>query len=259
MDRRVTAVNRRLSKEHPISRSLLAPIFSDSEFTPAGHAATLLKKGKLMEQLAGARELQKRRVSLADMKLLQYDLPMSCRTILLSLGVIGRRSRTNRDYIWEVLANLYGCQSPAIWRQLLGSEYEHAWQILREAETRFPGNPSDWLGLQDSFNNIVVRQFFDFLKNCSLGGHSKTIDRKGDLVDYGKLIAKRTPFDSSYSQVADVLRILHDRRNRIPGSHPYSKKGGSQSRWLTKVEQKTMVPKLKIAFDNIASVVQQNI
>ena len=259
LDRRVTAVKKRLAEEHPISRSLLAPFFSDSEFAPSGHASMLLKKGKLMEQLAGARELQRRKVSLADMELPQDDLPMSCRTILLSLGVIRRRNRTNRDYVREVLANLYGCQCPAIWRQLLGSEYEHAWQILREAEASFPGKRSEWLGLQDSFNDIVVRQFFDFLKNGNLGGYSKTIDRNGNLVDYGNLIAQGNLFDSSYPLVADALRILHDRRNRIPGSHPYAKKGGSQNSWLTKVEQKNMVPKLKLAIDNIAALVQQNI
>lgn len=259
LDRRVTAVKKRLTNEHPVSRSLLAPIFSDSEFTPSGHIVTLLKEGTLMEQLAGARELQKRRVSLADMEILQDDVSMNCRTILLSLGVIRRRYRTNRDYVREVLGKLYGCKCPPIWRQFLGPEYEHAWQILREAEAHYIGKRSEWLALQDSFNDIVVRQFFEILRKCNLGGHSKTIDRKGDLVDYGKLIAQGSPFDSSYSQEADALRLLHDRRNRIPGSHPYAKKGGSQNQWLSKVEQETIVPRLKLALDGIATIVQQNV
>ena len=258
LDKRITSIKKRLANEHPISRSLLAPIFSENEFTPAGHAVTLLKDGNLIEQLAGARELQKRKISLADLELRQNDLSMCCRTILLSLGVIRRRSKTNRDYIGEVLAKLYGCQFCQIWRLLLDSEYELAWQILREAEARFPGHHSEWLALQDSFNDIVVRQFFIFLQNYNLGGHSKTVDRNGDLVSYGNLISQGTPFDSSYPQVADTLRLLHDRRNRIPGSHPYAKKGGAQNRWLTEIEQRNMVPKLQLALENIAADVQQN-
>ena len=185
-------------------------------------------------------------------------LLMRCKTILMSLGVIRRRNRTRRDYVREVLSKLYGCHCPPIWRQLLGSEYEHAWQILREAGARFPGHYSEWLGLQDSFNDILVRCFFDFLKSCNLSGHSTTVNSKGDLVPYGLLISQTTPFDSQYPIEANAFRMLHDRRNRVPGSHPYSTKGGSQNKWLTKDEQIKIVPKLRLALDNIAAVVQRN-
>ena len=74
LDRRITNIKRRLAKEHPVSRSLLAPIFNGSEFAPTGHAVTLLKEGNLMGQLAGARELQKRSVTLAELNLQQNDL-----------------------------------------------------------------------------------------------------------------------------------------------------------------------------------------
>ena len=259
LDRRVTNIRKRLAKEHSISRSLLAPILADSEFTPTGHAATLLKEGNLMEQLAGARELQKRSVTLADLDLQQDDLSMCCRTVLMSLDVIRRRNRTGRDYVMEVLAKLYGCQSLPVWRQLFGTEYEHAWQILREAEARFTGSYSEWLGLQDSFNDIVVRQLFDFLSIRQLRGYSKTKDRNGNLVRYGSLVANGTPFDKMYPQEANALRVMHDRRNKIPVSHPYAQKGGAQNKWLTMDEQSSMVPKLRFALDSIAAVVLQHI
>ncbi|MBL0379402.1 MAG: hypothetical protein JKP90_16270 [Desulfofustis sp. PB-SRB1] len=107
-----------------------------------------------MEQLAGARELQKRKVTLASLGLRQRDLSPSCKTALASLGVIGRRHRvTQRDWISECLAELYGCSDKKIWHLLLGTEYEHALQLLIEAKARFSGAYSDWLGLQDGFGD----------------------------------------------------------------------------------------------------------
>ena len=258
LDRRVTSIRRRLTKEHPISRSLLAPILSDQEFAPNGPAVALLREGGLMEQLAGARELQRRNLALETLELQQNELPMACRTALMSLGVIRRRQKINRDYVSEVLANLYGCRSALMWRQLLGPEYELAWQILSEAEALFSGAYSDWLGRQDSFNDIVVRQLFGFLKSNKLNGYSKTVGTNGKLVHYGVLIAKGHPFDTAYPNEADALRIVHDRRNRLPGSHPYDLKGGAQNTWLTKDEQKLLVPKLRYALNSIALVVQHN-
>ena len=218
-----------------------------------------LLKGTLMEQLAGARELQKRNVTLDMIGLRQDNLQTSCKTILLSLGVIGRRRRIRKDYIGETLKKLYKCQHPFIWGEVLDSEYQHALQILVEAEARFLSARSEWLGLQDSFNDVVVRQFFDFLKNKNLNGHSKTIGRKGELVKYGSLISKGTPFDTYYLSEARVFRHLHERRNKLPGSHPYDQKGGAQNKWLTKREQNFLVSQLRITFDKIAEVVKQNL
>lgn len=248
----------RFATEHPISRSLLAPIFGEREFSAKGNIVKLLK-GNLMEQLAGARELQKRNIGLSTTGLRQDDLQTSCKTILLSLGVIGRRYKVGKDYIGEMLKNLYMCQHPPIWHQLLHSEYEHALQILVEAEAIFSSARSQWLGLQDSFNDIVVRQFFDFLKSKNLDGYSKTIGRNGELVRYGSLISEGSPFDTAYPSEAETFRHLHHRRNKLPGSHPYDQKGGLQNKWLTKQEQKFLISKLKTAFDKIAEVVEQNL
>ena len=250
-------IGRRLSKEHETSRSLLAPIFRDKEFSSKGHAAALLR-GKFMEQLAGARELQKRKITLNSLGLRQRDLPPSCNTALLSLGAIRRRHRTDKDYIREVLVRLYECNHSPIWPGLLGSEYEHALQILIEAEARFPGARSDWLALQDSFNDLVVRQFFEFLKNKSLNGHSKIVDRNGQLVRYGSLITAGSPFDTAYPSEAKMFRTMHDRRNGLPGSHPYSQKGGARNKWLDKNERDSFVSELKNTLDSIAAVVAQN-
>lgn len=251
-------IGRRLSAEHSISRSLLAPIFQEREFSKGGHAVTLLK-GDLMEQLAAAREMQKRQVTLNNLGLRQRDLPASCRNALGSLGVIRRHHRrTERDWIGDVLSSLYGCKRSSIWRNLLGTEYEHALQILIEAKARSPGAHSEWLALQDSFNDIVVRQFFGFLKTKGIAGYSKTIDKNGQLVNYGNLIAMGTPFDSEYATVARAFRAVHDRRNRLPGSHPYEQKGGARNRWLSKKEQESLAPHIRNGLDVIIVFVETN-
>jgi len=249
---------RRLFKEHPISRSLLAPIFRDREFSSGGHAITLLK-GSLMEQLAGVRELQKRNLTLASLGLRQRDLAPSCKTALASLGVIGRRHRiAGRDWIAECLVELYGCSDKKIWHILLGTEYEHALQLLIEAKARFSGAYSDWLGLQDGFGDLATRKFFEFLQVKGLNGHSKTVGNDGKLVDYGILLAAGNPFDRAYPEATAALRMLHDRRNKLPGSHPYDKKGGAKNKWLTKNERDLLAPKAKSALDILASAVEQN-
>ena len=210
-------------------------------------------------QLAGVRELQKRNVTLTSLGLRQRDLATSCKTALASLGVIGRRHRiAERDWIAEYLTELYGCNEKKIWRELLGTEYEHALQLLIEAKARFAGAYSEWLGLQDSFGDIVTRQFFAFLKRKGLNGHSKTVGNDGKLVDYGNLLAAGTPFDAAYPVAATTLRTLHDRRNKLPGSHPYDKKGGTKNKWLIKRDRDLLVPKARIALDELATVFEQN-
>ncbi len=249
-------VGKRLASESPMSRALLAPIFHDCEFTRSGYIRMLLK-GTLEEQLASARELQRRRVSLGALGLRQRDLSAVCRNALRSFGVIHRRQHIELDWIAERLVSIYGCADVQIWRLLLGTEYEHALQILIEAEARFPGAYSEWLGLQDSFNDITMRQFFTFLKTKGLPGHSK-LSSGGQLVKYGSLIAPGSPFDKQYPTEADHLRKIHNRRNQLPGSHPYDEKGGAKNRWLKKIERDSLAVSTRSSLEKIASVVKAN-
>jgi hypothetical protein len=246
-------LGRRLASQTPISRALLAPVFPIKEFRSNGQAKALMK-GIIEEQLAGARELQKRNISLNSLGLRQRDLPSLCRNSLRALGVIRRTRRIQSDWIAEILVRLYGCADIRLWRPLMGGEYEHALQILIEAEARYPGAYSEWLALQDSFNDIVVRQFFKFLKAKGLPGHLEIIQGK-KLVKYGSLILAGSPFDKQYSTEASQLRQIHNRRNQLPGAHPYNEKGGAKNRWLTKKEQKNLSLAVKKTLDKIISVV----
>jgi len=249
-------LGRRLSSENPISRALLAPIFPDREFSSSGQIITLLK-GTLLEQLASARELQKRNISLTSIGLRQQSLKPTCRNALHSLGVIRRRHKTtSTDWIANTLHELYSNNKKLIWHKLLETEYEHALQILVEIRARYPTAYSDWLGLQDSFNDIIVTRLFEFLEANGLPGHSRTTGSNGKLVMYGALLRKGASFDATYPDIASRFRKIHDRRNKIPGSHPYDSKGGSKNKWLKRPERDTLVSNLRVALNEITTLIE---
>lgn len=252
----LSRLGKRLASESPISRALLAPAFPDKEFNQSGYVRALLK-GTLEEQLAATRELQRRNVSIETLGLRQQDLSSLCRNSLRALGVIRRRHRIETDWIAERLRTLYKCADVHVWHSLMETEYEHAIQLLIEVEARFHGAYSEWLSLQDSFNDIVIRQFFAFLKAKSLPGHSK-LSNSTKLTKYGSLIAPGSPFDRHYATEAAMLRKIHNRRNQLPGSHPYDEKGGAKNRWLTKQERNDLVLAVKNSLDKIADVVKVN-
>lgn len=252
----LSSLGRRLASESPLGRALLAPILSEKEFTPTGSAKTMLR-GTVEEQLAAVREIQRRNISLRTLGLCQRDLSPLSRNSLRALGIIHRRQRVETDWIADKLVALYGCPNVRVWRLLLGTEYEHASQILIEAEARFLGARSEWLALQDSFNDVAVRQFSLFLRAKGLPGHSKP-SAGGRIAKYGNLIAVGSPFDKHYATEAALLRKIHDRRNQLPGSHPYSEKGGKRNRWLTKRERDTLSVAARDSLGRIAGAVETN-
>ncbi len=250
-------LGRRLASECSVSRALLAPIIPDREFSKDGCLEDLLK-GSIEEQLAAAREMQKRGLSLNSVGIRQRNLPSTCRNSLKALGVVRRQYRDERDWIAETLASLYGCAEVRVWRGLFTTEYEFASQILMEAEAMFPTSYSNWLKLQDSFNDILVRELFRFMESKGLPGHSRTVARNGNLVKYGILISVDSPFDRNHNAIADKLRRLHNRRSRLPGSHPYDERGGARNHWLTKKERDTLVSSFIGCLNDIVSFLQEH-
>jgi hypothetical protein len=120
----------------------------------------------------------------------------------------------------------------------------------------FDSAPSNWLSLQDSFNDVLVRQLFDYLDSQGMPGHARTKGKGGKLIDFGILLQVGAPFDTTYPNEAALLRSVHERRNQLPGSHPYDKKGGAKNRFLKKAEQRSLVAKLKEVYEKIAIIVK---
>lgn len=254
-EEKLSQIGKRLQKENPISRALLAPLLPSTEFAPNSIVTDLLR-GRLCEQFAGARELQRRKIKLNALGLRQRNLPDSCKRALLALGIVKRRHiLSNRDWIALDLRKLYGCNNLEIWRRMLGTEYEHALQILIEAKNRFLIDYSGWLNQQDSFNDAVIRKFFEFLRVRGLPGHSALVGGDGKLVNYGSLLQPAGPFATQYPAVANALRTIHDRRNLLPSSHPYDKNSGLQNQYLKGPEQRILVSNVRSSLNSLALVV----
>lgn len=199
----VRRIGNRLNGEKSLSRALLAPQFPDREFV-TGKAGPALFRGSTIEQMAGVRQLQVRQQSLNSIGLRPAQLSTVCQNTLRGLGIIRRRTGTrNRDYVAEHLVALYQCRTDRIWRKLLDTEYEHALQIILEARVRYDGAYSEWLSLQDSFNDILVRHFIVFLGQRGLPGSQRVVASNGNLVKYGNLISPNSPFDQNYSVDAE--------------------------------------------------------
>jgi len=252
------SIGNRLNAEIPMSRALLASRMPLTEFAPKRLAVKMLK-GTIEEQLAAARQLQIRNITLTKLELRQRNLSEVCQHSLRSLGVIRRVNQVSRDWIAERLRQRYGGNPKSIWRSLLGADYEHALQILIEADAMFDVAPSNWLQLQDSFNDAVVRQFISYLRQRGLpGGSQRTMGRDGQLVKYGNLIQSTSPFAIAFPDVSARLLKIHRRRNRLPGSHPYDQRGGTQNMWLTRTERDAMLNDVENALYDVATYVFNN-
>ena len=251
-------IGTRLKTEIPLSRALLASRMPASEFAPGGVAISMLK-GTVEEQLAAARQLQTRQCSLSKLNLRQGSLPKVCQHSLRALGVVRRVSRASQDWIAERLQQRHGGKVCAVWRSLLVAEYEHALQILIAADAMYDADPSPWLQLQDSFNDVVVRKFITYLQQRQRpGGNQAIINRKGELVSYGVLLQPTGPLAAAFPSIGENLRVIHARRSRLPGSHPYDAKGGARNAWLKRSERDDLLPRAGDALRDIAGYVANN-
>jgi len=257
-EERLCRIGTRLNSEHPLSRALLARRIPQTEFAPKRVVVSMLK-GTLEEQLAAARLLQTNNCSLSRLNLRQRDLSQVCRNSLRALGVIRRSRQLSSDWIGERLEQRYGKGLSQGWRSLLGTEYEHALQILIEADAMLELARSNWLQFQDSFNDIVTRQFILYLRNRKLpGGQQPIIDKGGRIVRYGILLQKKGPLAITFPRIHQNLLKVHDRRNKIPGSHPYDEKGGTQNKWLSPKERSLMLKCVGNALRDIATFVNDH-
>ncbi|RMF05941.1 MAG: hypothetical protein D6773_04810 [Alphaproteobacteria bacterium] len=175
--------------------------------------------------------------------------------VFRALGLVQRRRNAQVDQVGEILARRYGIPFVPKWRHVLGSEYTHALQILSQAEFVYDAGRSFWLQYQDSFNDILTRSFIDFLSRWSLAGAAATINRHGAPLDFGVLLDANQAFAQAHSQAAPGLRRVHNRRNRLPASHPYDRKTGLPSQFLTRREQSALCTALARAYHDMLVVI----
>ena len=217
-----------LKHQSALVQSLLSPVLPDAAFGERSAATAFLLRSVPEPGLSVCSALHARGVSLAALGIAEGSLRSQVANTLRELGVLSAPG-PQVDPIAEILDARYGVPRGKSWHLLLGGEYVHALGLLKQAEAAFDGGRSFWLTCQNSFNQTV---FLALQRHLSAVGHvaaCTTINRKGELVDYGVTLDASGPFSTNCSVTAACFRDMNTRRNRVPVAHPYDKKTATQT------------------------------
>lgn len=189
-------------------------------------------------------------LTLLDFPDVKVDLlHTQARNVFRAVGIIDSESGPI-DPIGEILTRRYGTQKWTGWKRLFGSKYNHAAQLLSQADAVFDSGRSFWLSHQNSFNNVLFLALQTHLNKKGLPGAMKTVGA-GKLLKFGLLVDANQKFAKHYPTIAEAFRKMNTRRNSLPGSHPYEEKGGIKTKHLQKGEQVNLVHRLSVAYANI--------
>lgn len=239
---------------HWLPRALLPPVFPERAFEANAAVPKLLLMKNLESGIAIAREMRNRGVVLSEIGLRQNQLDGRVQTVLKGLGIIQRRRNHLVDEVGKILGRRFGIQVEGVWPRLLGSEYEHGLQLLIEADPCYGPNRSQWLQVINSFNHMVCRAFIQWLHNNNMAGACALFKPDGGQTKFGNNVQPNAQFDSAYPVIASAFRESNNRRNRLPGSHPYDERGGARNEWLKLAEQRVLAGKLQRAYEQIFQV-----
>lgn len=171
------------------------------------------------------------------------------------IGVIKSTQVNLIDPIGEILHERYNILSWIKWKYLLGSEYDHALGILKQGDRLYLKSRDKWLANQDSFNNLVFLEMIKFLKKSNInGGNVNLLNRTGQLNSFGSLIKNQNDFTRTYPEIAAKLTTVHERRNNLPGSHPYNLKNYARTQPLRDSERAALTDILQKLYEQIIQV-----
>jgi hypothetical protein len=242
--------------ENALLQSLLVPIIPDDRYVKNDVISKLLRLTSYEPGIMLAEQLLKRKLTHRDFELRSTQLSSQVVNTYRALGII-RTPKFKIDPMGEIIAERYIIRKWRRWQELFQTDYVHALQILKWGEAIFNSGPSDWLKYQNSFNDALFRAFQRFLDAKGLPGIVKLTNRNGQIIDYGVLLDHGNQFSQNYQRIADSLRMFNKRRNDLPGSHPYDVKG-KKTKWLAKKEQKELLKRLKMAYEEIMQIVDNN-
>jgi len=249
----------RLLGQHEFTQMLLGEHLPENHYAREKVAHRILTTKRMEPSLAIGRAMRRRGQRLRDYGMRSRDVTDKVQNIFKGLGIIRRRRIVSRDYIGEALVRLYDCPPSTFWKALLYQDYEYALQILLEAEAAYNIDRSGWMRNQNSFNDMLVRAIIAALKAKRLpGGSVKLLNANNKLVSFGNLVQAGSAFDQNHPLIASGLREFNERRNTLPGSHPYSTKGGARNEFLTGRERDRFAASLKVVFVDVISMSVRN-
>jgi hypothetical protein len=131
----------------------------EEDYMKGGIAAELCPRPLPAPGMALAEEIVDRGLSLRQMGIATYRLSAEVKSVFQGLGLISGGSKPHFDQIGDILRTSYNLRPWRGWKVLLGSNYQHALQLLLTAENKFYSDRSGWLASQNSFNDLVFGHF----------------------------------------------------------------------------------------------------
>lgn len=256
-NKRTAKTKMALNKARDHTLALLAPALTEEEFKPGALVSSKLsdKSSAVAHPHLGI-YLVARGITAKTYGLKASDFTEEVRNVYRNLGLVRSGGVKRLDQVDELLRARFAIAPWTKWKKLLGSDYTHAVQLLTLADRLFDNSPSEWLSYQNSFNDILVRKVIGALTASGSTAAVKTVNKNGDLIKFGNLVQPGSAFDTGHPTITLGLRETNQRRNKIPGSHPYDEKGGAQNKFLKKAEQKAIIGKLKTSYDEIIRVLE---
>lgn len=242
-----TQHSRLLKYQAPLLQSLLAPVIPSSAFTKKTIPAAYLSHAEPEPGLSICSALHEHGLTPSTFGLGVGQLPSQVLNTLRELGIVSS-PRTRIDPIREILQGRYGIPTNSSWHKLLRAEYVHALSLLKQAEATFDSGRSFWLICQNSFNQTIFLAMQQHLHMIKHPGACKTIDGRGQLLNFGVTLDRNGKFSKNCPKISDCFREMNERRNRLPVSHPYQKKTTKQSQYLQVRERDRLVTKLCDAY-----------
>jgi hypothetical protein len=239
--------SRWLKSQTALLQSLCAPFLPDSAYSKGRTIEAFLRRSSPEPGLSVCSALHERQLSLSSLGLTAAGLPRQVTNTLRALGVVSSPTR-KIDPILELLRLRFGVPSDKSWHVLLGAEYVHALGLLKQADAAFYSGRSYWLACLNSFNQTI---FLALQRHLGASGHRAactTVNKKGQLVDFGVTLDPAGRFSTNCPTVARCFREMNTRRNQLPASHPYDKRTAAQSRYLKAHERNRFVAQLRIAY-----------
>lgn len=245
--------SRWLNYQEPLLQSFLAPVLPKDAFLTSGTVGKFLQRTAPEPGLSVCSALLEQGLDPSSFGLTISQLPTQVANTLRELGVIAGSGQAV-DPIAEILESRYGTPRGKSWRGLLGPEYVRALGLLKLAEATFASGRSFWLASQNSFNQSIFLALQRHLQAARAPAACTTVDKRGELLDFGVTLDANGPFSRSCPAIGDCFRAMNSRRNHLPVSHPYAKKTAAPSQYLKVQERNHFVAQLRRAYADFTAL-----
>ncbi len=246
----------RLRHQPTLVQALIVPSLYDEAYERLPIIAQLLRTPSPDPGLMLAQEFASRRLSHRDYGVAARELAPEVQNTFRALRLWKGTRSIPVDQIGELIAKRFGAAEKD-WHAVLENEYTHCLRILVQADAFFEASRSQWLQLQNSFNDALTRRLISMLSERALPGAARTVGRDGKLIKFGVLLQPGAPFSTQHAGIANSFRWINERRNSLPASHPYDEKRGRRNRYLTLREQRKIVNALRGAYNAAKALVER--